>query len=145
MADTPDIDDMAPDRWLSRMHRLRDELLSTIAAELDEHQSAEPAARSLETVFRQYELSDRVQSGKMLEAEANDGKLVLTCEKSDERVILERDGRNHWWYTDDQFPEADRRSIDELHAELAEEILQLVPWWTEDAFTEKAGRPGDFT
>ena len=137
MPNLPDIGNMAPDEFLSRLDRMREELVGELADVLGEAEPAEATAERLADLFEEYALGDAESDPEpLVEVRVEGESLVFGREDVEREVVLERvDGV---WS-----PEADiglAEAEDRAEA-VAAHILKLVPWWQEGAFTDRVGRP----
>jgi hypothetical protein len=134
MPKIPDIKNLSPDRWLSRMQGVRQELLADFTDALAAHDEPEAAAEALAELFDDYGWEGEGGEHKaMLDVRAEAGELVFWHESGEEELRVEpSDGG---WTA-----ETDHESL----RDLAIEALKLIPWWTEGAFAASVGTPQAF-
>ena len=134
MVDVPDIGNLSPDEFLSRLETMRTELVAEMHEVLDRGGAPESTAAELRSLFEEYALGDEQHEPKPLVCVESDeeGRLVFSREEAEAPVVLERQ-EGHWC-----LPEDDTEVSGEA---LAHDILTLVPWWSEGAFVERVGRP----
>ncbi len=137
--DLPDIENLEPEQWLSRIDQLHDRLLESVVEVLDAHDDPESALEPLETLFEAYHPDRQDTSGRdrLVSVEVV-SSTTLRCyrddsSKADVDLAVASDGR---WIRSEENEAA--------HEGLARDILQLVPWWSERAFVDQVGRPDAF-
>jgi len=136
MPNLPDIGNMAPDEFLSRLEDMRDELVDEMAEVLAEVTAPDDAVEAFEALFEEYALGDaEADPEPLVEVHRDEDRLVFGREGVEREVIVVRDG-DRWREAGDGPPRDPKR--------LAFEILRLVPWWQEGAFAGKVGRPEDY-
>ena len=136
MPKIPDLQNMSPDRWLSEMQKVREELLDAFVAIFDEKSDAQAAAEAFSELFDDYALpAEAEESTRLLVVRTEEDDLLFEHETGDAQLRLTAD------------PDAGWRRVDgesEAYRVLAVRALQLIPWWTEGAFADRVGRPDDF-
>ena len=145
MADIPDLGELAPDEWLSRMQEIREQLLEELVEVWEACDEVEPAAGQFEQIFEEYALpGDAGSSGPVLSVETDEEVVVFSHSSDSDEVRVALDQQAGWRVTE---PGDEPTSLDEVgrdYRELSGEVLQLVPWWREGAFAAKVGNPQDF-
>lgn len=145
MPDIPDISSMSPDRWLSKMQQVREELLEEFDRAMSEAADASEAVSLFEEIFEEYSVnSETGKSKRLLEVRAEQERVIFGHESGEATFEIE--------YEDGGWRASDSEEEDESESEepsarrraLAVRALQLIPWWTEGAFTRRVGRPRDF-
>lgn len=145
MADIPDLGELAPDEWLSRMQEVREQLLEELVEVWETCDEVEPAVEQLEEIFEEYALPREAgSSGPVLSVEAGEGTVVFSHSSDTDEVRVALDEQGPWVVTEpgDEPTSGDEGEGD--YRELSVEVLQLVPWWREGAFAAKVGNPQDF-
>lgn len=146
--DLPDIEDLEPEQWLSRIDQLHDQLLESIVEVLDEHDHPESAIELLDELFEAYhpDRRDTSERDRLVSVEIT-SSVALRCyrddsSKSDVELTVGSDGQ---WRRIGEDVEGEANEKDEgAHEILARAMLQLVPWWSERAFVDQVGHPGAF-
>lgn len=144
MADIPDLGELAPDEWLSRMQEVREKLLEELVEVWETFDEIEPAVEQLREVFEEYALPGEAgSSGPVLSVEAGEEAVVFSHPSDTDEVRVAFGQQGGWTVTGPgDEPASDEGERD--HREVSVEVLQLVPWWREGAFAAKVGNPQDF-
>jgi len=144
MPDIPDISSMSPDRWLSKMEMVREDILEEFERIFREVETSGAAVEEFEELFGEYTVqSETGESRRLLGVEAADECVVFEHESGEETVEV-RPSDEGYWRAEDAEDEEAPDDADAHHRELAIEALELIPWWAEGAFSRRTGRPGDF-
>ncbi|MFB6351245.1 MAG: hypothetical protein ABEN55_08590 [Bradymonadaceae bacterium] len=143
MPDIPDLNELSPDRWLSKMQEVREELLAEFVRVLGDCHEPEAAVDAFTEVFDSYALPDDGETSEpLLSVRAEEEVLVFERESTgDERGLQRTDG---CWESVDGETAIEAETDEEAHRELATEVLELLPWWSQGAFAQKVGRPEEF-
>jgi len=146
MADIPDLGELAPDEWLSRMQEVREQLLEELVEVWETCEEVEPAAEQLEEIFEEYALpGDAGSSGPVLSVETDDEVVVFSHSSDADEVRVAFEQRGGWRVAESKDASTSGDDVGARdHRELSVEVLQLVPWWREGAFAAKVGNPQDF-
>lgn len=141
MADLPDLSDVSPDRWLSRLDELRTDVQNRLEETLEENDDPEALAEQLEALVDDVEETlGNADSSRLLEIERRDARVAVRTPTEANWLELTRDG-DRWRVAGD----SDGDTGGEHRAQLAERLLQQVPWWSDGAFASKVGEPERFT
>lgn len=145
MPDIPDLSQMSPDRWLSKMQEVREELLAEFVRVLSAHEEPASAAEAFRGVFDDYALpDDEESSAPMLAVRAEESVLVFERESTGDERALRREEGGRWALAGDDGAPIEADSEEEAHRELATRVLELLTWWSDGAFADKVGRPEAF-
>lgn len=144
MPDIPDISSMSPDRWLSKMQTVREELLEEFERIFGEREAPEGASEEFEELFSEYSVqAETGESRRLLDVGVEEDRLVFEHESGDETVeVVCEDGE--FWRDAAAESQGRPEELAPHHREVAIQVLELIPWWAEGAFTRRAGSPGDF-
>ena len=143
MPKIPDLKSMSPDRWLSELQTLREEMLEEFTETLAQTAEVAEAAERLDALFEEYALTgDSGEEIPLLSVRAEKGDLVFTHSSEPERELRARPADDEDWQID---PASEGGSAEQAAPEeLASRALQLIPWWSEGAFASSVGNPEDF-
>jgi len=144
MPDIPDISSMSPDRWLSKMQTVREELLDEFERIFAVCEAPEEASEEFGELFTEYSVqAETGESRRLLEVGVEEEQLVFAHESEDATVeVVCADGDVWRDATEDGADRPD--DVAGHHRELGIRILELIPWWAEGAFTRRTGSPRDF-
>lgn len=143
MVDLPDLSDVSPDRWLSRLDELRSEIQNRLERSLDQSDDPDGLADRLDELIGEVrqQLGDS-ESTKVLEIERRESGVAVRAPSETEWLILVQRG-DGWQFAGD---EHDESGEDESpgHTGVASHLLEQVPLWSEGAFASKVGEPERF-
>jgi hypothetical protein len=138
MVDVPDIGDLSPDEFLSRLETMRTELVAEMDDVLGRGDAPEPTAAALRELFEEYALGDEQHEPQpLVHVESDDqGRLVFSRDEAEAPVVLACP-EDRWCLAGEPV-DSEEAPTDEA---LALKILTLVPWWSEGAFVKRVGNP----
>lgn len=141
MDDLPNLSETSPDRWLSKVDKLHDEISAELTDALDGSDDVERLAETLDELFAEYRLeSTDTMPSQLLEVERREGRVALRHPSEEDWAELESDD-DTWRLVDRALDSSDDRPH---HRRLAEWLLQRVPLWSEGAFAPEVGSPREF-
>lgn len=144
MPDIPDISSMSPDRWLSKMQTVREDLLEEFEQIFGEAEVPSAACDAFEELFAEYTVqAETGESARLLDVDVSNEKLVFEHESGEQTVDVVY-SEDDFWRAEGHDREKAPDDVAAHHRELGIEVLELIPWWAEGAFSRRAGRPSDF-
>ncbi|MFW5968373.1 MAG: hypothetical protein ACOCV2_12685 [Persicimonas sp.] len=145
MAHIPSLEEMPPDRWLAAMYELRQEFVEEVTTLLDVRTEPERLAGALQELFDDYwaelELETELEPEAdtkpgSIEVQARDNVVQVWLYPTEHYLELVYSPHGYWWFHRSG-AEGDGATRRELHHEVANALLECLPWGKED-FIEMA-------
>lgn len=154
MREVPSLEDMTPNDWVAALGVMRDQLVEDAARVLDRYDTSGPAADELQRIFERYEhigesrpfASEATRSGVSVDVRDHDERIVFwVVPTEDYQSIVRIDGQ--WWF-DHHLPTGNTYTTHQLHREVIDRVVSMLPWGNDDdllelAAIEMASRAGE--
>lgn len=144
MLTLPTLSELHPTRWVETMRRVRAEVAERAADVLDRYTHPVDARPQLQPIFDRFTQIDintpaisRLEAALSVEVQAHDEALVFWIFPTRQYQSMVFTGAGHWWFNH-QSESPSGLTNHQLHRQLIEHLLTMLPWASDDGLAEIA-------